>query len=196
MRGRIKKWGPGFLVGLSLWGGSALAQSSLASPIDFQGIQSGGNGCRGGGAVDLYRAEQSGRVMIFFSDLGIDVEGKKIERKACAVSIPLDLPEGKRLVISTPALFGASLLSEGVAAKAHLEVFVVGEKGLEVGQSLSHEETSKFFYQRSTEELRSACGAQTLIRVNASLLGQGNGRLEGRALLEGIAVTLKIENCE
>lgn len=175
-----------------------------AQVIDVSQIQSGGTGCKSGGAgpsggrpLEVYQSNFSGRVMIFLPEMSVDVTQKGIDRKACAISLPVSLPAGKRLVLGQPAVFGSADLSEGASAIAMTEVFEAGSQGPKIETKLTAAEASDetYYYDRSEDEIRTACGAQLNLRANISLLGQKGSSAGGTATLEGAAMTLHVEDC-
>lgn len=183
------------VVSLLIFGQGAQAGADV---IDVSKIASGGNGCLGGGDLEVYQSEFSGRVMVYFPAMKVDVTQKALDRKACALSLPITLPAGKRLVIGEPAVFGSTDISEGASVLAAAEVFEAGDQGPKVERELQYlEDDHGFFYERDSTLITTACGAVTTVRANVSLLGKKGSSPQGAvAILEGMAMTLEIEDCE
>lgn len=171
---------------------------SVKEVVDLDQLASGGSGCPGGDPLEVYQSDFSGRVMVFLPALKVDVTRKSIDRKACAISLPVSLPSNKRLVIAQPAIFGSAQLADGASAVARAEIFEAGSQGPSVEENLTGvDDTQEFFYQRGEVEVRTACGAQLNLRANVSLLGKkGRASAGGTAELEGVAMTLQIEDCD
>lgn len=172
--------------------------SSATEVIDVSQIQSGGNGCPGGGPLEIYQSSFSGRVMVFLPEMNVDVTSKRIDRKACAISLAVALPADKRLVIGEPAVFGAADLAEGASAIASTEVFTAGTTGPKVESKIGAkvEENVEYYYDRVEDVMRTECGASVNVRANVSLLGnKGSSTQGGSATLEGSAFTLQLEDC-
>ncbi|MBX3017356.1 MAG: DUF4360 domain-containing protein [Bdellovibrionaceae bacterium] len=186
----------GLLLPLAL---SAPAWAATAAEIiDVSQIQSGGNGCPGGGPLEVYQSSFSGRVMIFLPEMNVDVSSKRIDRKACAISLAVAMPAGKRLVIGEPAVFGAADLAEGASAIAAAEVFTAGSTGPKVDSKIGAktDEHVEYYYDRVEDVVRTECGADVNVRANVSLLGnKGSSAQGGSATLEGTALTLQLEDC-
>lgn len=169
-----------------------------AKTIDISQIASGGPGCPGGGALDIYRSDTSGRVMVFLPEMSVEVGERRIDRKACGLSLSVSLPADQRLVLGQPAVFGAADLEEGASATALAEVFLAGSTGPQIEAKISGVENDgrTYFYERAEDEVRSECGAQVNVRANVSLLGlKGSSVSGGTARLDGAALTLKTESC-
>lgn len=186
----------GLLLPLAL---TAPAWALDSDIVDVSQIQSGGNGCPGGGPLEVYQSQYSGRVMVFLPEMMVDVTGpKRIDRKACAISLSVDLPADKRLVIGEPAVFGAADLAEGASALAMAEVFTAGSQGPKVESKIGAkaDEEVEYYYDRVEDVLRTDCGAKVNVRANVSLLGnKGSSAQGGTATLEGSAFTLQVEDC-
>lgn len=191
MKNTVKAFG----LGISL-----LLAAPAGAVIDASQIASGGNGCPGGGPLEVYQSSFSGRVMVFLPEMSVDVTDKRVDRKACALSLAVSLPAHQRLVIGQPAVFGAAELAEGASVVAAAEVFTAGGEGPRVEAKLgaAAEGEVDYYYERNAEELRTECGAQVNVRANLSLLGLKGTAAKGAsstATLEGAALTLQLEDC-
>lgn len=165
--------------------------------VDLSQMQSAGTGCKAARSLEAYHSTSSGRLLVFFQEMKVDVVSKTLDRKACAISLPVSLPANQRMVLTQPSVFGFSALASGASASAQIEIFETGGQGPTAEQNLEGLDASEeFYYERGNGEYRTACGAQTILRANLSLIAKkGSSSVGGEATVEGAAVTLKIEDC-
>ncbi len=164
----------------------------------FGNISFGGTGCRGdGNGIHAKLGSGGKRLLVYTPDMQVDLQSSRLDRKACAIAVPLELAEDERLVIGRPSIFGKELLETGSLLTVAAEVFIAGAQGPEVRTEIQggpgHE--VRDFYKMATETMTSECGQVLNLRANASLLARGPGSNGGVARLRGLAFDVRVEKC-
>jgi hypothetical protein len=120
----------------------------------------------------------------------------RLDRKACTLAIPLKLPANLRLVVETAKLTGTARVTNKGLAVVNLAAFTGASQAEELRQVVETEGESAIELA-STEAHVTACGAETLLRVNASSVLQSRGRDSTAELqVDGIVLGLKLETCD
>lgn len=158
-----------------------------ASFAEAQGLQLGepqygGTGCPFGTASVAVSPDQSA-ISILFDQYVVEAGGAKaFDRKNCNIAIPVHVPQGYSVSVFAIDYRGFTGLPSGGRAQLNVDYFLAGN-----GRGVH---TSKSFYGPvSTDYLKSdslgmqaivwsACGADTILRANTTMLVQSNGRRE------------------
>ncbi len=121
-----------------------------------------------------------------------------IERGACAVALPITVPEGYRLVISKIGVAGHMLISKGAQVTGLLEVFTTGnEESATIEFNGKATRGNKVVRQNFEQDAQIAteCGAGINLRSNSSYLIRG-GEGQTHAVFAGLKVEYKLEACD
>lgn len=124
-------------------------------------------------------------------------EGTSLDRKACTASLPVSLAADEKLVIENVSQKVNTRVHAGGTAKAQLEVFLTGQ----TGEVLKAESVAADQYVSSRHHLsqdgavtESACGAQVIVRANASAVAMGTAKVS--VYHEDLKLNLKIVKCQ
>lgn len=100
-----------------------------------------------------------------------DATAKTIDRKACAIAVPIKVPEGM-MIGSIQALYlGAAVVSEVGTIQLNSEHFLAGGRGKVNKITLGTTEAASFgISQKAT--IASDCGADVSFRANFSMLAK------------------------
>ncbi len=144
--------------------------------------QYGGTGCPAGSASVALSPDQTA-VSILFDQYVVEAGGRKtIDRKNCNIAIPVRVPQGYSVSVFAIDYRGFTALPAGARAQLGVEYFLAGN-----GRGVR---TSKTFYGPNTSDylksdtlgmqavVWSACGADTILRANTSMMAQTNSRRE------------------
>lgn len=183
-----------FLISVSLSATSHAVE--LSEVLDMSAVGSGGNGCVGGLAthqVDL--SDRRGRLRVYLDTMtAVTGNGRALDRRACAISIPLSLPADKKLVVTRSDLISRLEVAANSTTVINTEVFLTGLTGLPVKRE--YEAITDFYgtvLDQNVEGMETACGAQGLLRLNSSVRVQS--RDESAADVRRIGLNLHLEDC-
>lgn len=179
----------------------ALAAAAVnADAASIGNISFGGTGCPADGAGIQVKVSSNGkRLLVYTPDMKVDLQSSRIDRKACAITIPVALAADERLVIGRPSVFGKELLMAGSNMTAMAEVFFAGTMGPKVRREVQGAAGDKLrdFYEIGSDSAVSGCGEAMNLRANTTLLAtRGLGSADGGAgRLRGMAFDAFIEQC-
>lgn len=172
--------------------------AQAADTVRLGDVNYAGSGCSGTSAgVRTHFNARTGRLQIFMPDMQVDTLDRTLDRRSCNIAIPVELPPGKTLVLSQHSIFGEVDLPGTVRLRINSEMFFTGGRGPtieidRVGDTVGSEN----FYVRGAETVTSACGPDAILRVNTGLtLNKTQTRDAGSAVIDGIALTLKVQDC-
>lgn len=150
---------------------SAESASGLGTP------RYGGTGCPGGTAsATLSGTTLTVRYSAYRVRAGGDT-GKRFDRKACSLSIPVSVPAGKQLAIVSAEYRGDGRLPAGATARFRAEYFFAGQTGPVASRNISGPATGAFTLRTPGKSLvRSRCGADVILRTNSSLNVNSTGK--------------------
>jgi hypothetical protein len=169
--------------------------------IDLEKITWGGPGCTGKGEpLSFYYSQRLGRLYVSLPEVAVSAGEKPLDRKACSLALPVELPPGKALVIGHPAVYGeAVILGSSAEGRAQAEVFLAGGQGPTVTRVLSASDgrIRPSFYSRENQKIELACGGSGTVRLNVSALAKtGAPGEKATVVLDGAAVTLQLRDCQ
>ena len=153
----------------------AIARDPIA-PIPLGDIGYGGSGCPGGSA-DIITNPDRRSALLSLSGYAVGDNGRSIDRKTCALAIPVDVPSGVAVAIRGVAVIGSVDLPAGVEATLSLEAFVAGDQGETTELTLTGVRDGNWFRVISIpwdNLVWTGCGEDSNLRVNTSLRTKGN----------------------
>lgn len=138
----------------------------------------GGNGCPGGTA-SVTLSQDAKSLSIIFDQFIVEAgkANRTMERKSCNVAIPVHIPQGFSVSIIDVDYRGYVSLPAGAQARLTAEYFLAGSAGprydkLFIGQTDTDYNFSNVIGAQAV--VWSACGADTILRVNAAMLVRTN----------------------
>lgn len=140
----------------------------------------GGTGCPGGSAsVSLSPDQQS--ISFLFDQYVVEAGGtKSFDRKNCNIAIPVKVPNGYSISVFAIDYRGFYGLPSGGSAQLNVEYFLAGGgRGVRTTKSFRGPANSDY---ETTDTLGleavvwSACGADTILRANTTMLVRTNSR--------------------
>ncbi len=138
----------------------------------------GGTGCPAGSASAAL-SEDAKSLTLIFDEFQVVAGGssRQIERKNCSVAIPVHVPQGLSVSVVNVDYRGYVSLPQGAQARMTAEYFLAGYLGPRFDKSFfGRTDTDYTFSNRIGIEASvwSPCGADTILRVNASMLVRSN----------------------
>lgn len=138
----------------------------------------GGNGCPGGSA-SVTLSQDAKSLSIIFDQFIVEAgrANRNLERKSCNVAIPVHIPQGFSVSIVDVDYRGYVSLPAGAQARLTAEYFLAGSVGprydkLFIGKTDTDYNFSNVVGAQAV--VWSACGADTILRVNAAMLVKTN----------------------
>lgn len=153
-------------------------QSAHADAIQLGTPAYGGNGCPAGTAsVTLSQDAQS--LSLIFDQFVVEAGGanRSLERKSCNVAIPVHIPQGFSVSVVNVDYRGYVSLPAQASARMTAEYFLAGSVGPKFDKTfLGRTDTDYQFHNKLDVNavVWSACGADTILRVNAAMLVRTN----------------------
>jgi hypothetical protein len=173
----------GLVTGLSsiLVALAALNAHAQASGIQLGMPAYGGNGCPSGSAGITLSPDQKYLSILFdqyITEAG-GTSGKSVDRKSCNLAIPVRVPQGYAISIFQVDYRGFNALPSGARSTFNVEYFFAGSRGPRQTKTFwgpSNAEYSLTDRLAAETLVWSACGADTNLRVNTSMMVQTNQR--------------------
>lgn len=135
----------------------------------------GGSGCPDGTGIAI-RGFSNQAAAYVFDAYKVGDNGRAVDRKTCAIAIPVDVPAGVSVAVRTVGFRGAAKLPDGLDATLSVEVFSAGETGEIQELPLTGAMDSgylRFVTVPDAELDWSECGTDINLRVNTSLRTRG-----------------------
>lgn len=162
-------------VGVSIFASSASAQSVIQ--LGQPGY--GGTGCPSNSASVSLSPDQSSLSILFDQYVVEAGNGRSMDRKSCNIAIPVRVPQGYSISVFQVDYRGFNSLPAGARATFNVEYFFAGSRGVRQAKSFYGPAANLYeLTDHLTAEATvwSACGADTNLRVNTSMLVQTNRR--------------------
>lgn len=150
----------------------AATGAALADGIEIGTPGYGGPGCAGGTATIIASPAGTSFGMVFDGYLmEAGGGGKGLDRKACAVAVPVKVPAGMSIALQAVALRGHASLPDGAEAVVSIEPFFAGSQGPKQETTLKGptDEPFSVVVLPAAEAVWSPCGADVNLRVNTSV---------------------------
>lgn len=143
----------------------------------------GGTGCPGGTASVSVSPDQSAVSILFdqfLTEAGRDV-GRRIDRKSCNFSIPVQVPSGYSVAVFQVDYRGYNAVPRGGYNRFDAEYFWAGSRGPRISRQFNGPINDTYTLTDNlvaTTLVWSPCGADVNLRVNASMMSSTNSRQE------------------
>jgi hypothetical protein len=154
----------------------AIATLSSASAFAGPGLKlgipaSGGSGCPAG-SVSATLSPDDQQLSILFDSFAASAGGdtnKTSDRKSCNIAIPVSVPPGYSVSILSIDYRGYNNLPRGATSSFSAEYFLAGQRGPRFVKDFTSANNGDFLFNNRMGVLAwTPCGAQTVLRVNAS----------------------------
>lgn len=183
---------------------SAIALLSLQSLGQIRlddGISSGGSGCPAGTAITSFNSQRR-EIQIDFQDYVV-VAGKNeatnLDRKACALTIPVEVAAGYQVALGTVTLNGGAAIAQDAKGTIAIEAFVAGARGETIQADLAKGRRSFRVSTAQAKPVFSGCGQGANLRVNTSALVRAGASSASSAIVikkAGIRLPLIVRACK
>lgn len=162
---------------------ASLSVSAMAQSLQLGWPSTGGNGCPQG-SVSANLSPDGRELSILFDQFVAEAgpaTGRTIDRKSCNISVPITVPGGYSVSIVQVDYRGfVGLPSRSATARFSAEYFFAGMRGpLLQRQFVGAQDTDYLIDNRLAVSAMvwSECGAQTNLRVNASMMLTNSDRV-------------------
>lgn len=143
----------------------------------------GGTGCPAGTASATLSPDQKSLSILFDSyvvEAG-GTTGKRVDRKACNIAIPVHVPQGFSFSVFEVDYRGFNSLPAGGSSQFNVEYFFAGERGPRYTKKFSGPQNQDFLISNTlgaTAVVWSRCGEDVILRSNSSMMALTNYRNE------------------
>ncbi len=169
------------VVGVAV--GLMISSAAMAQSLQLGSPAYGGSGCPAGSASAILSPDGTA-VSILFDQYQVEAgntTGRRIDRKSCNIAIPVSVPQGFSVAIFKADYRGFNAVPVGGYNRFDVEYFWAGLRGPRVQRTFTGPLNSDFSVSDSlqaTALVWSACGAQTNLRINSSMMTQSNSRMD------------------
>lgn len=166
----------------------------------------GGNGCPAGSASVTLSPDAKSLSIIFdqfITEAGPNV-GKRLDRKACNIAIPVHVPSGYSISIIAVDYRGFVSLPRAATAKLSAEYFFAGMQGPRFVKDFRGVQNTDYTFSNTlgvAANVWSPCGADVNLRVNANMMLTNSGYEDAMATVDstdinaGIIYQLQFRRC-
>lgn len=162
---------------------ATVSQAEAQSGLRLGEPSYGGTGCPAGSAsVTLSPGQDAISILFdnFVAEAG-NTTGRRLDRKACSISIPVQVPSGYSVAVFQTDYRGFNLIpAAGAYTQLDTEYFWAGIRGPKFSRRYSGPQADN--YTQSNGVIATAltwtpCGASVNLRVNSSILAMSNGMM-------------------
>lgn len=167
---------------------SVAAIMAISLQSEAQGLKIGvpaygGTGCPSGTASITLSPDESAVSILFdhFVAEAGGMTGKRIDRKSCNLSIPVQVPQGYSVSVFSVDYRGYNDVPRGAMTRFDAEYFWAGARGPRISRIFSGPMSDVYTVTDNliAETLVwTPCGASVNLRVNAAMLAQSNTRMD------------------
>jgi hypothetical protein len=155
------------------------ATPALADDIRLGVPAYGGNGCPQGTASAALSPDRKSLSILFdqYSAEAGRSTGRKVDRKACNVAIPVHVPQGYSISLFKVDYRGFNSLPAGGRSRLNVNYFFAGQRGPTYTKEFHGEQNNNYFLTNNVAAeslVWSPCGADTNLRINSDLMVQSN----------------------
>lgn len=166
----------------------------------------GGNGCPAGSASVTLSPDSKSLSIIFdqfMAEAGPNV-GKRLDRKACNIAIPVHVPSGYSISIIAVDYRGFVSLPRQATAKLSAEYFFAGMQGPRFVKDFRGVQNTDYLFSNAIgvqANVWSPCGSDVNLRVNANMMLTNPGFEDALATVDstdinaGIIYQLQFRRC-
>jgi hypothetical protein len=152
--------------------------SAHADDIQLGTPAYGGNGCPAGTA-SVTLSQDAKSLSLIFDQFIVEAGGafRTLERKSCNVAIPVHIPQGFSVSVVNVDYRGYVSLPAQASARMTAEYFLAGSVGPKFDKMFLGKTDTDYQFSNVLNinaQVWSACGADTILRVNAAMLVKTN----------------------
>ncbi len=187
------------LTALGLLAALFFSTTSYGNGLEFGTPVLGGTGCPEGSAIAVLSGNNE--IVINFDHMIAEAGvNKPMDRKTCSIAIPVHIPQGLMIAFEGIKLQGSAFLPKKSNAIVKAELFFAGSRSAIISKTISGKKDTNIEFDSgiSAKELAwSACGSETIIRLNISALVSTNKRKDMAivALDNAVASRLVLRSC-
>ncbi|GIL17017.1 MAG: hypothetical protein BroJett040_07680 [Oligoflexia bacterium] len=143
----------------------------------------GGTGCPAGTASVSVSPDESAVSVLFdqfIAEAG-RTTGRRIDRKSCNLTIPVQVPQGYSVAVFQVDYRGFNAVPRGGVNRFDSEYFWAGSRGPRLSRIFSGPTNDNFTVTdglMASTLVWAPCGASVNLRVNASMMAQANAAME------------------
>ncbi len=163
---------------------SCLGHAQLLLPGVKLGEPSyGGTGCPAGSASVSLSPDQD-EISILFDNFVAEAGGdtrRTVDRKACELSVPLEIPQGYSATVIQTDFRGFNLVSRGGMNRLNTEYFWAGARGPSYSNMYRGPQNEDYFATNgvvASGVVWTPCGMSTNLRIRATIMTQTNRSLD------------------
>jgi hypothetical protein len=151
--------------------------TSLVGAIRLGEVTMAGTGCPRG-SYQLIPSEDGQEYKLLFENFIAEAGGavgKRMDRKTCAIAIPVQVPDGFAVAVPELNLHGFAAIPRGAIVNLRVEHFLAGQRGPVFTKSFKGPYDNDFEVNTATPStVWASCGEDVIIRTNLSLLVKTN----------------------
>ncbi len=143
----------------------------------------GGNGCPAGTASVSLSPDQTSISILFdqFLTEAGNTNGRRIDRKSCNLSLPVEVPQGYSVALFQVDYRGFNAVPAGAMNRFEAEYFWAGSRGPRIARVFNGPMNDSYTVTDNliaTTMVWTPCGASVNLRINASMMSQTNRRMD------------------
>lgn len=157
---------------------AAVLHAHAADDIQLGEPQYGGTGCPAGSA-SVALSPDAKAISVLFDQYVVEAGGSRtLDRKNCNIAVPVHVPNGYSVSVMAIDYRGFVALPQGGRAQLSVDYFLAGGgRGVRTSKTFLGEQASDYLKSDSLALeaiVWSACGADTILRANTTMLVQSN----------------------
>jgi len=162
---------------------SCLGQAQLLPGVKLGEPSYGGTGCPAGSASVSLSPDQD-EISILFDNFVAEAGGdtrRAVDRKACELSVPLEIPQGYSATVIQTDFRGFNLVSRGGMNRLNTEYFWAGARGPSYSNLYRGPQNEDYFATNgvvASGVVWTPCGMSTNLRIRATIMTQTNRNLD------------------
>lgn len=169
---------------MAVLGAALSAEAQLARGMRLGAPEYGGTGCPAGTASVSLSPEEDA-ISVLFDQFTVEAgasTGRRVDRKACLLSVPVTVPQGYSIGVIQVDYRGFNVVPNyGASTRLNTEYFWAGIRGPTYSRVFNGPNNQDFTLTNGimTENMVwTPCGASVNLRINTSIMAQSNSRME------------------
>lgn len=160
---------------------STLSLKAQAQEIRLGQPAYGGTGCPAGSASVTLSPDQSALSILFDSYVAEAGGGRRVDRKSCNISVPVEVPSGYSVAVFQVDYRGFNSIPYGAQSRFDAEYFWAGARGPRISRIFRGPVSDVYTVTDgllASTMVWTPCGASVNLRVNTSMMALSNARSE------------------
>ena len=156
-----------------------IAGQAHATGLRLGNPEYGGTGCPAGSASAVLSPSED-TVSILFDNYVAEAggqTGRRFDRKACAIGVPVQVPQGFSVAVFAVDYRGANIIPAGGMNRFNAEYFWAGVRGPTISRTFTGPSNQDFTVTDNliaTTLVWAPCGQSVTLRINSSMMTQTN----------------------